>query len=226
MRVGMIPTYQAARGRQPGRGKSWPCHRTGSRDPWGREWRPPCWSDRTWLTTWKGLTISQKICSRKKFPETKKFFFLGFHKTLDPKFGLANSYLNFLFLQDTIPIGTLGSFRSCPCTADPHFDFPLEGKHWTVSTNPVFENEPDPEPYSKLNKISSKKARNFMQGFGSGSGLDSDSIGPVDPDPDSESGSGSGSRRAKMTHKSRKKFVKVHVLKCWMASFESWRLLL
>jgi hypothetical protein len=33
--------------------------------------------------------------------------------------------------------------------------------------------------------------------------LDPDSIGPVDPDP--ESGPGSGSRRAKMTHKSRKK---------------------
>jgi hypothetical protein len=54
-------------------------------------------------------------------------------------------------------------------------------------------------------------------GSGSGSGLDLDSIGSVDPD--SESGSGSGSRRAKMTHKSRQKFVKVHVLKCWMASF-------
>jgi hypothetical protein len=52
---------------------------------------------------------------------------------------------------------------------------------------------------------------------GSGSGLDPDSIGSVDPDPDSES----GSRRAKITHKSRKKIVKVHVLKCWMASFES-----
>ena len=39
------------------------------------------------------------------------------------------------------------------------------------------------------------------------------------PDPYSESGS--GSRRAKMTHKSRKIFFKVHVLKCWMASFES-----
>jgi hypothetical protein len=37
---------------------------------------------------------------------------------------------------------------------------------------------------------------------------------------DLESGSGSGSRRAKITHKSRK-FLKVHVLKCWMASFES-----
>ena len=37
---------------------------------------------------------------------------------------------------------------------------------------------------------------------------------------------GSGSRRAKMTHKSRKNMVNVHVLKCWMASFESWRLLL
>ncbi len=33
------------------------------------------------------------------------------------------------------------------------------------------------------------------------------------------SGSGSGSRRAKMTHKSRIFFFKVHVLKCWMASF-------
>jgi hypothetical protein len=32
--------------------------------------------------------------------------------------------------------------------------------------------------------------------------------------------SGSGSRRAKMTHKSRKKFSK-YILKCWMASFES-----
>jgi hypothetical protein len=53
---------------------------------------------------------------------------------------------------------------------------------------------------------------------------DPDSIRPVDPDPDSESGS--ESRRAKMTHKRRKFFVKVHVLKCWMASFESWRLLL
>ncbi len=52
-----------------------------------------------------------------------------------------------------------------------------------------------------------------------GSGLDLDTIGSVDPD------SGSGSRRAKMTHKSRKK-LQVHVLKCWMASFESWRLLL
>jgi len=54
---------------------------------------------------------------------------------------------------------------------------------------------------------------------GSGSVLDPYSIGSVDPDPYSESGS--GSRRAKMTHKSRKKLVKVHVLKCWMASFES-----
>ncbi len=43
--------------------------------------------------------------------------------------------------------------------------------------------------------------------------MDPDSIGSVDPD------SGSGSRRAKMTHISRQKFVKVHVLKCWMASF-------
>jgi hypothetical protein len=47
---------------------------------------------------------------------------------------------------------------------------------------------------------------------------DPDFNGSVDPDPES----GSGSRRAKiMTHKSRQKFVKVHVLKCWMVSFES-----
>jgi hypothetical protein len=54
------------------------------------------------------------------------------------------------------------------------------------------------------------------QGCGSGSGLDPDSIGSVDPDPDP---AGSGSRWAKMTHKSRQKLVKVHFLKCWMASF-------
>ena len=48
----------------------------------------------------------------------------------------------------------------------------------------------------------------IFQGCGSGSGLDPYSIGSVDPDPYSESGS--GSRRAKMTHKSRKKLVKVH----------------
>jgi hypothetical protein len=63
------------------------------------------------------------------------------------------------------------------------------------------------------------KKTNFFQGCGSGSGLDPDSIGSVDPDPDSESGS--GSRRAKMTHKSRQKFLKVNFWKCWMASFES-----
>jgi hypothetical protein len=39
--------------------------------------------------------------------------------------------------------------------------------------------------------------------------VDPDSIGSVDPDSES----GSGSRRAKMTLKSRQKFVKVHVLK-------------
>jgi hypothetical protein len=48
---------------------------------------------------------------------------------------------------------------------------------------------------------------------------DPDSIRSVDPDPDPYSESGSGSRRAKMTHKSRK-IKKVHVLKCWMFSFE------
>jgi hypothetical protein len=46
-----------------------------------------------------------------------------------------------------------------------------------------------------------------------------DSIWSVDPDPYSESGS--GSRRAKMIHKSKKKFKKFHVLKGWMFFFES-----
>ncbi len=44
--------------------------------------------------------------------------------------------------------------------------------------------------------------------------------------PDSGSESGSGSRRAKMTHKNRKKVKKFHVLKSWMFPFEGWRLLL
>jgi hypothetical protein len=57
------------------------------------------------------------------------------------------------------------------------------------------------------------------QGCGSGSGLDPYSIGSVDLDSESES------RRAKMTHKSRQKFVKVHVLKCWMASSITWDIL-
>ncbi len=58
-----------------------------------------------------------------------------------------------------------------------------------------------------------------VQGFGSGSVLDPDSIRSVDPDPYSESGS--GSRRAKMTHKSRKKLRNFMILKFWMFSFES-----
>jgi hypothetical protein len=40
------------------------------------------------------------------------------------------------------------------------------------------------------------------------------------------SGSGSGSRRAKMTHKNRKKVKKFQCLKYGMFSFEGWRLLL
>jgi hypothetical protein len=53
----------------------------------------------------------------------------------------------------------------------------------------------------------------------------------LDPDPEAEEqryGSGSalisvavsGSRRAKMTHKYRKKVKNFHVLKCWMFYFE------
>ncbi len=63
----------------------------------------------------------------------------------------------------------------------------------------------------------------YWQGCGSGSGsvLDPYSIGSLDPDPDPYSEYGSGSRRAKMPQKSRQYLVKVHVLKCWMASFEN-----
>jgi hypothetical protein len=46
--------------------------------------------------------------------------------------------------------------------------------------------------------------------------LDPDSIRSVDPDPYPESGS--GSRKAKMTHKIKRK--KNHVLKSWIFSFE------
>ncbi len=52
--------------------------------------------------------------------------------------------------------------------------------------------------------------------------LDADSMGPLDPDPDTQSGS--GSRRAKMTHKNRKK-LKNFIFKCWMFSFEGCILL-
>ncbi len=90
MRAGMIPTYQAAQGRQPGRGKSWPCHRTGRTDPWGREWRPPCWSDRTWLTTGKGLTIKEKLVSHKN---NFRFLCVFIHNTISPKFRLAKFWL-------------------------------------------------------------------------------------------------------------------------------------
>jgi hypothetical protein len=54
-------------------------------------------------------------------------------------------------------------------------------------------------------RFQARSAIPFVQGFGSGSVLDPDSIRSVDLDPYSESRSGSGSRRAKMTHKSRKK---------------------
>jgi hypothetical protein len=44
----------------------------------------------------------------------------------------------------------------------------------------------------------------------------------LDPDPDPQliCGFRSGSRRAKMTHKEKKKVKKFHVLNFWMFSFE------
>jgi hypothetical protein len=79
--------------------------------------------------------------------------------------------------------------------------------------------EPAQESKDSVRSVTRISRQCSGQGCGSGSGLDPDSIGSVDQDPDSESGS--GSRRAKMTHKKIKEF---HVLKCWMASFESCRL--
>ncbi len=70
--------------------------------------------------------------------------------------------------------------------------------------DPVFQVSPDPDIW----------IQGFRQGFGSGSGLDPYSIGPVDPDPDP------GGQKLPT------KVEKIHVLKCWMASFVSWRLLL
>jgi hypothetical protein len=52
-------------------------------------------------------------------------------------------------------------------------------------------------------------------GCGSGSELDPDSIGSLDPDPGGQ----------KLPRKSREKIKKFHVLKCWMSSFDSGRLL-
>ncbi len=68
--------------------------------------------------------------------------------------------------------------------------------------------------YSPLLNV--KKEIWYGQGFGSGSGLDPYSIGPVDPDPDPDPGG----------QKWPTKVEKIHVLKCWMASFVSCRLLL
>jgi hypothetical protein len=59
---------------------------------------------------------------------------------------------------------------------------------------------------------------------GCGSGLDPDSIGSVDPDrnPDPDQGGKKWPTKVENFVKN----LKVHVLKCWMASFENWRLLL
>ncbi len=64
-----------------------------------------------------------------------------------------------------------------------------------------------------------KKEQGYGQGCGSGSrsGMDPDPIGSVDPDPDP----GGQKLPTKVEI-----FFKVPVLKCWMATFESGRLLL
>ncbi len=90
----------------------------------------------------------------------------------------------------------------------------------------------DPQNWRKFKFLSARRSfsrdedysfsLNHGCGSGSGSLLDPDSIRSVDPDPYVEPGS--RSRRAKMTHKSRKKIKKFHILKFWMFFFESWRL--
>jgi hypothetical protein len=91
---------------------------------------------------------------------------------------------------------------------------PLLGRSLTASTTyGGFSEEADPHylgvakagagPLNRLFFLWVNQLIRKLQGCGSGSGLDPDSIGSVDPDSES----GSGSRRAKMTRKSRKKFL-------------------
>ncbi len=78
--------------------------------------------------------------------------------------------------------------------------------------------ELDPDRHQNEKQDPHPHHQGCESGSVSGSRLDPDSIGSVDPDSET----GSGSRRAKITHKSReKKIKKFHVLKCWMAFFES-----
>jgi hypothetical protein len=94
----------------------------------------------------------KKIFDERKFRKSQHF---------RPQFWIGK-ILSKIFISATIMVGSKKqSCRSCPCSTNPHFDFPLEGKTERFQ-KPVFENEPDPEQYSKLNKIPSKKARTLM----------------------------------------------------------------
>jgi hypothetical protein len=70
--------------------------------------------------------------------------------------------------------------------------------------------------------VQMSELRHLTAGFGIRIRMDPHQFELLDPDPDPHSncGSGSGSRRAKMTHKNRKKVQNFHVLRCWMFSFE------
>ncbi len=86
-----------------------------------------------------------------------------------------------------------------------HLSVTTQVLSWTVDS--VLSNTESSLPRSKIQLISSPICN---QGCGSGSGLDPDSIGSVDPDPGGQ----------KWPSKVEKNF-KVHVLKCWMASFRA-----
>jgi hypothetical protein len=48
----------------------------------------------------------------------------------------------------------------------------------------------------------------------------------LDPYPDRDSQFGSGFKRAKIAQKNTKQLINFYLLKCWMLSFEGWRLLM
>ncbi len=92
-----------------------------------------------------------------------------------------------------------------------------EARPFTAATSSLGNPARHTTSRSTPSHIITKVYKVISQGCGSGSvsGLDPDLIGSVDPDP--------GKQKWPIKVEN---FLKLHVLKCWMASLESWRLLL
>jgi hypothetical protein len=57
----------------------------------------------------------KKNFTKENIDRKKNIFPSGFHNTVDPKFGLAKSYIKFSFLQGTIPVDSQKrTYGSCP----------------------------------------------------------------------------------------------------------------